>query len=103
LAGIERDAPRGGRTPSVRGAMEAEIIRKTTRETPQVLSWLKRHPRFHQHFTPTSGTWLNVIERWFRDLTQNRIRNGVFKSVAELEQTINHYIHHHNTHPKSFV
>lgn len=74
-----------------------------THKHPKVLSWLKRHPRFHQHFTPTSSSWLNVIERWFRDLTQNRIRNGVFRSVAELEQAIRDYIDHHNAHPKSFV
>jgi transposase len=74
-----------------------------THKHPKVLSWLKRHPRFHQHFTPTSSSWLNVIERWFRDLTQNRIRNGVFRSVAELEQAIRDYIEHHNAHPKSFV
>ena len=74
-----------------------------THKHPKVLSWLKRHPRFHQHFTPTSSSWLNVIERWFRDLTQNRIRNGVFRSVAELEQAIREYIEYHNAHPKSFV
>jgi transposase len=74
-----------------------------THKHPKVLSWLKRHPRFHQHFTPTSSSWLNVIERWFRDLTQNRIRNGVFRSVAELEQAIRDYIDHHNANPKSFV
>jgi transposase len=74
-----------------------------THKHPKVLSWLKRHPRFHQHFTPTSSSWLNVIERWFRDLTQNRIRNGVFRSVAELEQAIRDYIDHHNAHLKSFV
>ena len=74
-----------------------------THKHAKVLSWLARHPRFHLHFTPTSSSWLNVIERWFRDLTQNRIRNGVFRSVAELEQTIRDYIEHHNAHPKSFV
>jgi transposase len=74
-----------------------------THKHPKVLAWLKRHPRFHQHFTPTSSSWLNVIERWFRELTQNRIRNGVFRSVAELEQAIRDYIDHHNAHPKSFV
>jgi transposase len=74
-----------------------------THKHPNVLSWLKRHPRFHQHFTPTSSSWLNVIERWFRDLTQNRIRNGVFRSVSELEQVIRDYIEHHNANPKSFV
>lgn len=74
-----------------------------THKHPKVKAWLKRHPRFHQHFTPTSSSWLNVIERWFRDLTHNRIRNGVFRSVAELEQAIRDYIDHHNANPKSFV
>ena len=74
-----------------------------THKHPTVLKWLKKHPRFHLHFTPTSSSWLNVIERWFRDITQNRIRNGVFRSVAELEQAIRNYIAHHNAHPQSFV
>lgn len=74
-----------------------------THKHPRVLAWLKRHPRFHQHFIPTSSSWLNVIERWFRDITQNRIRNGVFRSVAELEQAIVAYIQHHNANPKTFV
>jgi transposase len=74
-----------------------------THKHPKVLAWLKRHPRFHMHFTPTSSSWLNVIERWFRDITQNRIRNGVFRSVAELEQAIADYIQHHNANPKTFV
>lgn len=55
---------------------------------PKVQNWLKRHKRFYIHFTPTSSLWLNVIERWFRDITQDRIRNGVFKSVSQLEQAI---------------
>jgi transposase len=74
-----------------------------THKHPKVLAWLKRHPRFHLHFTPTSSSWLNVIERWFRDITQNRIRNGVFRSVAELEQAITDYIQHHNANPTTFV
>jgi transposase len=74
-----------------------------THKHPKVKAWLKRHPRFHQHFTPTSSSWLNVIERWFRDLTHNRIRNGVFRSVTELQQAIQDYIDHHNANPKSFV
>jgi hypothetical protein len=56
--------------------------------------------RFHRHSTPTSRSWLNVIERWFRDLRQNRIRNGVFRSVAELEQAIRDDIDHHHANPK---
>jgi len=74
-----------------------------THKHPKVKAWLKRHPRFHIHFTPTSSSWLNVIERWFRDITQQRIRNGVFRSVAELEAAIEDYIEHHNANPKLFV
>lgn len=74
-----------------------------THKHPKVLNWLKRHKRFHIHFIPTSSSWLNVIERWFRDITQNRIRNGVFKSVEQLQLAIKQYIDHHNANPKSFV
>lgn len=74
-----------------------------THKHPKVLAWLKRHPRFHMHFTPTSSSWLNVIERWFRDLTQRRLRRGVFRSVDELVQAIRDYVEHHNADPKSFV
>lgn len=74
-----------------------------THKHPQVERWLKKHKRFHMHFIPTSSSWLNVIERWFRDITQNRIRNGVFKSVKQLEQVIGDYIAHHNANPTTFV
>jgi transposase len=74
-----------------------------THKHPKVKAWLARHPRFHLHFTPTSSSWLNVIERWFRDLTHNRLRKGVFRSVAELEQALRDYVDHHNANPKSFV
>lgn len=60
-------------------------------------------PRFHGHFTPTSSSWLNVIDRWNRDGTRNRIRNGEFRSVQELEQAIRGYIDHHNARPKAFT
>jgi len=75
----------------------------STHKHPKVRNWLKRHKRFHMHFIPTSSSWLNVIERWFRDLTQNRIRKGVFKSVAQLVDAIRHYVDHHNANPTSFV
>ncbi len=74
-----------------------------THKHPKVKNWLKRHKRFHIHFIPTSSSWLNVIERWFRDITQNRIRKGVFKSVEQLETAIRDYVDHHNANPKSFV
>jgi transposase len=74
-----------------------------THKHPSVQAWIKRHKRFHIHFIPTSSSWLNVIERWFRDITHNRIRNGVFRNVAELIQAIRDFIDHHNANPKSFV
>ena len=74
-----------------------------THKHPAVLAWLKKHPRFHMHFTPTSSSWLKVIERWFRDITQDRIRNGVFRSVDELVRAIMDYVEHHNADPKTFV
>jgi transposase len=67
-----------------------------THKHPKAKAWLKRHPRFHLHFTPTSSSWLNLIERWFRDLTQKRLRRGVFKNVRQLIQAIADYIDHHN-------
>ncbi len=74
-----------------------------THKHPKVKAWLKRHKRFHMHFIPTSSSWLNVIERWFRDITCDRIRNGVFRSVPDLIQAIRDYIDHHNADPTTFV
>ena len=74
-----------------------------THKHPRVKSWLKRHPRFHQHFIPTSSSWLNMVERWFREITDKRIRRGVFKSVPDLIRVIQEYIEHHNKDPKPFV
>lgn len=74
-----------------------------THKHPRVKAWLQRHPRFHLHFTPTSASWLNMVERFFRDLTTRRVRAGIFKSVAELEAAIEDYLRHHNTQPKPFI
>jgi transposase len=74
-----------------------------THKHPRVLNWLKRHPRIHQHFIPTSSSWLNLIERWFREITEKRIRRGVFRSVDALIAAINDYLSHHNADPKPFV
>ena len=68
-----------------------------------VRSWLKRHPRFHLHFIPTSSSWLNMVERWFSDITSKRIRRGSFKNLKELIMVINQYIESHNQNPKAFV
>ena len=70
---------------------------------PKVQQWLRCHPRFHLHYTPTSASWLNMVERLFRDLSQPRLRRGVFHSVRELIAAIPQYIGDHNRHPKPFV
>ena len=75
----------------------------STHKHPRVRSWLKRHPRFHLHFTPTSSSWLNLVERWFREITDKRIRRGAFHSVKGLQRTIMDYIERHNENPKPFV
>ena len=70
---------------------------------PNVKAWLEKHPRFILHFTPTSSSWLNLVERWFGEITRKRIRRGVFRSVPELVAAIEEYIRHHNKDPKPFV
>ena len=70
---------------------------------PEVQAWLLKHPRFVMHFTPTSASWLNMVERFFRDISENRIKRESFYSVADLEQTIAKYIQHHNKNPKPFI
>lgn len=74
-----------------------------THKHPKVQRWLKRHPRFHIHFTPTSASWLNMVERFFRDLTVQRLRRGVFRDVMELVTAIDHYVDQHNENPKPFI
>jgi transposase len=74
-----------------------------THKHPNVQRWLQRHPRFHMHFTPTSASWLNMVERFFRDLTVNRLRRGVFRDVIELVEAIDSYIDQHNRKPKPFI
>jgi transposase len=74
-----------------------------THKHPKVQQWLKKHPRLHMHFTPTSASWLNMVERFFRDITTDRLRRGVFTSVPELVAAIEEYIAHHNTSPKPFI
>ena len=74
-----------------------------THKHPVVKQWLLEHPRFHVHFTPTSASWLNMVERFFRDITTERLRNGVFRSVPELTTAIKEYIALHNKNPKPFV
>jgi len=74
-----------------------------THKHPAVQQWLAKHPRFNMHFTPTSASWLNMVERFFRDLTTERLRRGVFTSVPELVAAIDDYVAHHNMDPKPFI
>jgi len=74
-----------------------------THKHQRVQNWIKRHPRFQLHFTPTSSSWLNVVECWFSQITSKRIRRGSFKNVKELIKAIKQYIESHNQNPKVFV
>jgi transposase len=74
-----------------------------THKHPRVKSWLRRHPRFHLHFIPTSSSWLNLVERWFREITDKRIRRGSFGSVPELITAIKEYLDNHNQNPRIFT
>jgi transposase len=74
-----------------------------THKTAEVVRWFARHPRYRLHFTPTSGSWVNQVERWFAEITDKRIRRGSFTSVSSLEKAIQEYLNSHNEHPKPFV
>jgi transposase len=89
-------------TPSDK-ALHLIVDNYATHKHPKVQRWLARHPRFHVHFTPTSSSWLNMVERFFRDLTENGLRRGVFRDVEELIMAIGAYIDKHNDQPKPFI
>ena len=74
-----------------------------THKHPKVKAWLARHPRFHMHFTPTSASWLNLVERFFAEITRKRIRRGAFHSIVDLQMAINDYLDQHNVDPTPFV
>ena len=84
-------------------ALHVIVDNYATHKHPKVKSWLKRHPRFHMHFIPTSSSWLNMIERWFRELTDKQIRRGVFKSVKRLIDTIIASVEAHNAAPRAYA
>ena len=74
-----------------------------THKTPEIKRWLLRHPRFHLHFTPTSSSWLNLVERWFAELTTRKLRHSAHRSVTELEADVRRWINEWNADPKPFV
>jgi transposase len=89
---------------SVETGLEIHLILDNygTHKHPEVKKWLAARPRYHVHFTPTSSSWLNQIERWFAEITRKRIRRGTFHSVRDLIRTINDYIRHYNKNPRPF-
>ena len=96
LRRIDREVPKGL-------AVHMILDNYATHKHPDVVAWLDKHPRFHLHFTPTSSSWLNLVERWFRDLTDKAIRRGVFGSVPALITAIEEYLEASNEDPKAFV
>lgn len=74
-----------------------------THKTPLIRAWFAKRPRFHVHFTPTYGSWLNLVERWFAELTTKQIRRGVHRSVSELQRAIRAFLDAHNAEPKPFI
>ena len=74
-----------------------------THKTPEVKAWLKKHPRFKLHFTPTGASWLNMVERFFAEITSKRIRRGSYSCVGDLEAAIYDYLLRHNSKPKPFT
>jgi transposase len=93
---IDREVPAGL-------AVHLILDNYATHKTPQVKRWLQRHPRFHLHFTPTSSSWLNLVERFFRDLSQEVVLPGSFGSVQELKEAIFGYLAERNLAPKRYV
>jgi transposase len=74
-----------------------------THKHPEVKKWLATHPRFHLHFTPTSSSWMNLVERFFRDLSEEVVRDGSFTAVRELRKAIEHFLAERNLAPKRYV
>ena len=96
LKKIDRETPKGK-------TLHLIADNYATHKHPNVQEWLEKHPRFNMHFTPTSASWLNMVERFFRDISENRLRRGVFSNVPELITAIEEYVAHHNAKPKPFI
>lgn len=96
LRQIDREVPKG---------LQIHLILDNygTHKHPNVKAWLEKHPRFHLHFTPTSSSRLNLVERWFRNLSDKAIRRGVFRSVPDLIEAIEAYLNANNDDPKPFI
>ena len=89
--------------PDQKSARETDFRANATHKTPEVQAWLEKHPRFNLHFTPTSASWLNLVERFFAEITMKRIRRGSYSSVDDLEGAIYDYLLLHNAKPRPFI
>jgi transposase len=96
LNAVEREVPAGK-------TVHAIIDNYATHKHPKVIEWLRRHPRWTFHFTPTSASWLNAVEGFFAILTKRRLKRGVFTGVVDLQAAINRFVVDHNQQPKPFV
>src|SRR5467141_3181123 len=96
LRKIDRETPKGK-------TLHLIADNYATHKHPAVQDWLAKQPRFNMHFTPTSASWLNMVERFFRDITTERLRRGVFTSASELVKAIDEYVAHHSKEPKPFI
>ena len=96
LRTIDKEVPKGL-------AVHLILDNYATHKHPEVQFWLRKHKRFHLHFTPTSSSWLNLVERWFRELTDKNLRRGSFNSVPDLIASIEEFMAAHNDEPKPFV
>ncbi len=96
LERIDRQTPR-------RREIHLILDNYRTHKHPKVSAWLENHPRFHLHFVPTGSSWLNLVERWFAEITRKRIRRGTFRSVAELIKAIHCYLRENNKNPRPFI
>ena len=93
---IDRQVPKGL-------AVHLILDNYATHQHANVKAWLVKHPRFHLHFIPTSSSWLNLVERWFRELTDKALRRGVFQSVPDLIEKIEEYLAAHNAKGTTFI
>jgi transposase len=89
--------------PADAGEVHLVLDNYGTHKTPKVIRWFARHPRYQLHFTPTSGSWVNQVERWFGEITEKRIRRGSFQSVSSLEKAIQEYLDYNNEKPRPFI
>ena len=105
VPGIAEKLDQVGFDEAVPAQLDVHVVldNSSTHKTAEVKAWLDKRPRFQLHFTPTSASWMNLVERFFAEITRNRIRRGVFTSVADLKSAIMDYLDHHNADPKPFI